>query len=111
MLSLSGLADPSLEKVIGLWVSAILFITVSRTIARAICRRSPLYLQNTLIVGAGDVGQLVARKILQHPEYGINLVGFVDSRPKERRADLGHLALLGPPDELEELVARTTSSA
>ncbi len=42
-----------------------------------------------MIVGAGDVGQLVARKLLQHPEYGINLVGFVDGEPKERRADLG----------------------
>ena len=34
--------------------------------------------QNTIIVGAGDVGQLVARKLLSHPEYGINVVGFVD---------------------------------
>jgi saccharopine dehydrogenase-like NADP-dependent oxidoreductase len=31
-----------------------------------------------VVVGAGDIGQLVARKLLQHPEYGINLVGFVD---------------------------------
>ena len=58
VLSLSGLADPSLEKAIGLWISAILFITLARTIARTICRRNLLYLQNTLIVGAGDVGQL-----------------------------------------------------
>ena len=27
----------------------------------------------------------MGRKLLQHPEYGINLVGFVDSEPKERR--------------------------
>ena len=49
-------------------------------------RRSTL--QNTVIVGAGDVGQLVARKVLQHPEYGINLVGFVDDDPRTRRAEL-----------------------
>ena len=42
------------------------------------------YLQNTLIVGAGDIGQLVARKLLQHPEYGINLVGFVDAHPRRQ---------------------------
>ena len=47
-------------------------------LARASARAALAYMQNTLIVGAGDVGQLVARKILQHPEYGINLVGFVD---------------------------------
>ena len=50
-------------------------------VARALCRRSSSYFQNTIIVGAGDVGQLVARKLLQHPEYGINLVGFVDTQP------------------------------
>ena len=104
LLSVSGLADPSLEKAIGLWVSAILFITLFRTIARTICRRNVLYLQNTLIIGAGDIGQRVARKLLRHPEYGFNLVGFVDSKPKERHSDLGHLALLGPPEQLEELV-------
>jgi exopolysaccharide biosynthesis polyprenyl glycosylphosphotransferase len=50
------------------------------------------------------VGQLTARKLLAHHEYGINLVGFVDSEPKERRSDLGHLTLLGPPEELPEMI-------
>jgi exopolysaccharide biosynthesis polyprenyl glycosylphosphotransferase len=104
-LTVTGYADPSLGKAIGLWVFAILFIVLARTVARTICRRNPLYLQNTLIVGAGDIGQRVARKLLRHPEYGFNLVGFVDSKPKERHADLGHLALLGPPSLLEELVS------
>ena len=36
------------------------------------------------------------RKLLKHPEYGINLVGFVDANPKERREDLENLTLLGP---------------
>ena len=56
------------------------------SVARALARRQPAYVQNALIVGAGDVGQLIARKVLQHPEYGINLVGFVDADPKEPRA-------------------------
>ena len=43
--------------------------------------------QRTIIVGAGDVGQLVARKIMQHPEYGIDLVGFVDDAPKQTAAE------------------------
>ncbi len=54
-------------------------------LARAFCRRTVAYLQNTVIVGAGDVGQLVAHKFSQHPEYGINLLGFVDAEPEERR--------------------------
>ena len=76
----------------------------ARGIARAAARRSTLYLQNTIIIGAGDVGQLVARKLLQHREYGLNLVGFVDERPKELRTDLAHLAVLGGPERLAELI-------
>ena len=54
--------------------------------------------QNTMIVGAGEVGQLVARKLLEHPEYGINVVGFVDreparaGRPARRSDDPRHAA-------------------
>ena len=82
----------------------------ARRLARCAGRRSRL-LQNTIIVGAGDVGQLVARKLLQHPEYGLNLVGFVDAEPKAPRRDLDHLTLLGPAEELPEIVRASTSSA
>ena len=81
-----------------------MLIPLARCGARAICRRRPEYVQNTIIVGAGHVGQLIAHKYLQHPEYGINLVGFVDDTPRERRDDLGDLILLGSPTELPELV-------
>jgi exopolysaccharide biosynthesis polyprenyl glycosylphosphotransferase len=56
------------------------------------------------MVGAGDVGQVVARKFLHHPEYGINLVGFVDDSPKERPSSLAHVPVLGSPDRLPALV-------
>jgi exopolysaccharide biosynthesis polyprenyl glycosylphosphotransferase len=101
---LTGLANPPVERLIVFWVVAVVTITGARAIARSTCHRSPAYLQNTIIVGAGDVGQLTARKILNHNEYGINLVGFVDSRPRERRADLDHLTMLGGPDQLRDLV-------
>jgi exopolysaccharide biosynthesis polyprenyl glycosylphosphotransferase len=34
--------------------------------------------RRTLIVGAGSVGQTLRRKIEAHPEYGLQLAGFVD---------------------------------
>jgi exopolysaccharide biosynthesis polyprenyl glycosylphosphotransferase len=101
---LTGLAAPELQRVFVFWVLAIAFVCGGRAVARALCRRSVEYLQNTVIVGAGDVGQLIARKLLQHPEYGINLVGFVDDDPKMRRQGLDHVALLGGPDELDRIV-------
>ena len=61
-------------------------------------------MQNTIIVGAGDVGQSIARKLLRHPEYGLNLVGFVDGRPKPRQDGLEEVDLLGDTEALPRLV-------
>src|SRR5215475_7522587 len=100
----TGLADPDLPKLLLFWLLAIALVTGGRLAARSFCRRSITYLQNAVIVGAGDVGQLVARKLLQHPEYGINLLGFVDANPRETRDGIEHVALLGPPERLPALV-------
>jgi exopolysaccharide biosynthesis polyprenyl glycosylphosphotransferase len=100
----TDLATPPIERLVTFWFLAVALVTTGRAVARSRCRRSVAYLQNTIIVGAGDVGQLTARKLLAHPEYGINLVGFVDTRPKERREDLGHLTLLGGQEDLRELI-------
>ncbi len=101
---ITGLADPGLTKVTGFWAMAIAFIVSGRAAARALCRRSSSYIQNTLIVGAGDVGQLVGRKFVQHPEYGIDLVGFVDSSPRDLRDDLSSKRVLGGPSDLPMLI-------
>ena len=103
-LRLSGLANPSLARVATFWVVAAGLVAMSRAVSRAYCRRQLAYLQNTVIVGAGEVGQTVARKFLNHPEYGINLVGFVDDQPKRRRDDLDDLNVLGGASDLREIV-------
>jgi exopolysaccharide biosynthesis polyprenyl glycosylphosphotransferase len=96
----------SAPKLAMFWTLAIALVTLLRMVARAISRRRIDYLQNTVIVGAGDVGQLVARKLLAHPEYGLHLVGFVDANPREHRRDLGPLRVLGGPDQLCDLVQK-----
>jgi exopolysaccharide biosynthesis polyprenyl glycosylphosphotransferase len=101
---ITRVAHPTAPKLLSFWALAIAFVTAGRAMARAYCRRHRNYLQNTVIVGAGEVGQLVGRKLLKHPEYGINLVGFIDAEPRERRDDLEHLTLLGPPERLPALV-------
>jgi exopolysaccharide biosynthesis polyprenyl glycosylphosphotransferase len=101
---LTQVAHPTPGKVAIFWAAAILLVALGRALARAYCRRHISYFQNAVVVGAGDVGQLIAKKVLKHPEYGINLVGFVDDAPKERRDDLENLTLLGPIDRLPALV-------
>jgi exopolysaccharide biosynthesis polyprenyl glycosylphosphotransferase len=100
----TGLADPPLLRLVLLWALAVVLVTTARSGARAICHRGTAFIQNTLIVGAGDVGQTVARKILGHAEYGLNVVGFVDAMPKERGSGLEHLSILGSPEEMPELI-------
>jgi exopolysaccharide biosynthesis polyprenyl glycosylphosphotransferase len=97
-------AHPTPPKLLIFWAAAIALVSTGRAGARSLARRNVAYLQNTVIVGAGDVGQLIARKLLNHPEYGVNLVGFVDARPKAPRPDLDHLALLGDTTRLPAII-------
>jgi exopolysaccharide biosynthesis polyprenyl glycosylphosphotransferase len=101
---LVGLAHPHQKKLATFWLLAIVSVITARWVARTLARRHPAYVQNTLIVGAGDVGQLIGRKLAHHPEYGINLIGFVDSDPREIRRDLDEAEVVGDPDEIVEIV-------
>jgi exopolysaccharide biosynthesis polyprenyl glycosylphosphotransferase len=102
----TGLADPDLSKVFGFWIAAIGLVTVSRIVARALCRGRPAYLQNAVIVGTGEVGRSVARKIHNHPEYGINVVGFVetDATLRNDSQTLGDARVIGEPAQLPVLI-------
>jgi exopolysaccharide biosynthesis polyprenyl glycosylphosphotransferase len=102
--TMTSLPQPSTTRLLAFWLAAVVAISTARSIARAFCRRQIAYLQNTIIVGAGDVGQLIARKLQNHPEYGINLVGFLDTEPKERHEALEHVSNLGGPDDLHDLI-------
>jgi exopolysaccharide biosynthesis polyprenyl glycosylphosphotransferase len=104
VLWLTNVASPPLGKVFTFWLITTLSIGIARAGARTLARRHRYYNQNAVIVGAGEVGQLVARKLLQHPEYGIKVVGFVDAQPRERREDVAEVGILGSPEKLREIV-------
>jgi exopolysaccharide biosynthesis polyprenyl glycosylphosphotransferase len=82
-------ADPELAKAMLFWALSVGLVTGARAGARVLCRRHSAFVQNTLIVGADDTGQLVARKLLQHPEYGMRLIGFADDAAPTFREDIG----------------------
>jgi exopolysaccharide biosynthesis polyprenyl glycosylphosphotransferase len=96
---------PNPVKFGAFWFFAILLVGFGRSVARAICRRRPEYVQNALIIGTGPEARLVARKLLQHPEYGINLVGFVADNDNRPRA-VGSLPVLGDLADVMALVDR-----
>jgi Undecaprenyl-phosphate glucose phosphotransferase len=68
--------------------------------------RAGIGLKRILIAGAGELGRLVADKILEHRELGYQIVGFVDDRASGDL--LGHrgLPVLGTLDEAGEVAQR-----
>ena len=98
--ALTGLADPNLTKLAAFWALAVVLVTLARAAARAFCRRRSSYLQNAVILGAGEVGRLVARKLMRHREYGINVIGFVDHAHLNGGDSEDGLPVLGPPERL-----------
>jgi exopolysaccharide biosynthesis polyprenyl glycosylphosphotransferase len=102
--TLAGFAEPQPWRLVAFWALATTLIALTRGLARAYCRRRITYLQNVVIVGAGEVGQFIARKLLQHTEYGVNLLGFVDDEPRSLRPDLATQRVLGRPDDLPAIV-------
>jgi exopolysaccharide biosynthesis polyprenyl glycosylphosphotransferase len=103
--AVTDVIEPQFIKVLSFSALAICLVTVARVAARVISRRDVTYLQNAIIIGAGDVGRLIARKIRQHPEYAINVVGLVDADREERLDDVDALPVLGSLDHVSEIVS------
>jgi exopolysaccharide biosynthesis polyprenyl glycosylphosphotransferase len=100
---ISDVANPSVQRLLTFWFAATVLVTVTRAVARSACRRTDAYVQNTVIVGAGRVGRTVALKLASHPEYGLNVLGFVDADPPEIDGRPVP-SVLGSPDELPQIV-------
>jgi Undecaprenyl-phosphate glucose phosphotransferase len=50
-----------------------------RDVVRAL-RRHGRFVRRALVVGAGDLGQEVVRRLRGHPEFGVRVVGYLDDR-------------------------------
>ena len=96
----------SLPRIFLFWVLAITLVCTLRAVARAGCRRLPAYTQRTLIVGTGRVGQRVARQIRIHPEYGLELVGYVEASQHADKDLPSDAPVVGAPDDLPDIVER-----
>jgi Undecaprenyl-phosphate glucose phosphotransferase len=68
--------------------------------------RAGIGLKRILIAGAGELGRLVADKILEHRELGYQIVGFVDDRAAGDHLGYRGLPLLGTIDDAAEISAR-----
>jgi Undecaprenyl-phosphate glucose phosphotransferase len=62
-------------------------------------------LRRILIAGAGDLGRVVADRILEHRELGYQIVGFVDDKAGGDHLGYRGLPLLGSLSEAADVVA------
>ena len=87
----------------------------SRELVREVLERrwrAGLGLKRILIAGSGELGRIVADKILEHRELGYQIIGFVDDRAVGDHLGYRGLPLLGTIGEAEATAqkARATKS-
>jgi Undecaprenyl-phosphate glucose phosphotransferase len=68
--------------------------------------RAGIGLKRVLIAGAGDLGRLVADKVLEHRELGFKVIGFIDDRATGDHIGYRGLPLLGTLADADEIVRR-----
>ncbi|MGA9763048.1 MAG: sugar transferase [Gaiellaceae bacterium] len=58
----------------------------------------------TLIIGAGKVGHVAAKRLLEHPELGLRPIGFLDKEPRLDDSAISNLPVLGASWDFEQVV-------
>ena len=91
-------------------IFSVIFTYASRETVRDLLQRrwrAGIGLRRVLIVGSGDLGAMVADRILEHRELGFLLVGFIDDRAGQSDA-VGYrgLPLLGAMNDVAEVCGR-----
>jgi exopolysaccharide biosynthesis polyprenyl glycosylphosphotransferase len=79
--------------------AALVLVPVSRGVIRSWIFPRLMQPRRTLIMGNGPEAQLVYRKIQSHPEYGLDVVGFLDNRDVD-----GAGPVIGEPNDIAQLV-------
>jgi exopolysaccharide biosynthesis polyprenyl glycosylphosphotransferase len=77
MIVIMGLRAPVAGLVV-FWLLALVVIPLLRWVTKTMFWWRPSFAERTVIVGAGSVGNLLAHKIANHPEFRIRLLGFID---------------------------------
>jgi len=102
--------DPTLTaQTVRLWAFALVFLGAGRvgiTLDRRRALRRGETGFNTLIIGAGSVGHLIARRLSERPEFGLRPIGFLDKDPLIETDDGDGLRVLGASWDLEQVVQR-----
>src|SRR3954447_17204967 len=102
---LGGRGDDLSAQTRRLWAFAAFYVAAGRVAihwSQVRARTHGDTAKPTLVVGAGRVGRLTAKRLLEHPEFGLKPVGFLDKEP--RRDPAAILPVLGASWDLEQVI-------
>jgi len=105
MVLIRGVDSP-LGALAVFWAVATFAVPLGRWTARAIVWRRRAFAERVLIVGAGTVGHTLAAKIAKHPEYRIELVGFLEDGEPMPNGEGPEIPVIGSLHQLEEVIGR-----
>jgi exopolysaccharide biosynthesis polyprenyl glycosylphosphotransferase len=100
-------APPDLSaQVIRTWAFATAYVAAGRVAlhwSRTQSYRHGESVRPTLIIGAGKIGRLAAKRLLAHPELGLKPIGFLDKDPLAAEEDSLPLPVLGASWDLDRV--------
>jgi exopolysaccharide biosynthesis polyprenyl glycosylphosphotransferase len=102
--------DTATASIGALWLAgcgAMLLGRLLRDQLLAALRRHGLASRRTLIIGTGEVGVRLGRRLAAKPEYGLEPVGYLDDVPPIASAQDASLRLLGGRSELRRVIHET----
>jgi len=97
--------DYSRGMVVYAWLLTIVLVFLGRILHNALrsslCSRG-VAADRVLIVGTGEVGQIILHKIRHSPRLGYEVVGFIDGAPAQKR--VMDVPILGDVDDIPSLI-------
>ena len=75
--------EMSRTVVILMGITSFFILPLIRTVAKKILRRLGFLKRRVLILGAGETGKLIVRALRKEPNYGFEILGFLDDDQKK----------------------------
>jgi exopolysaccharide biosynthesis polyprenyl glycosylphosphotransferase len=91
------------------WVFSASFVGIGRFLIRRLiysARKRGHFMTPTYIVGANAEGMAIAGHLMSAPQFGINVIGFLDDRLSAGETVMPDVVVHGSPDRAEELCAK-----
>ncbi len=85
-------------------VFGILSIILCRWFVRVFMKKYNVGISNTIILGAGKTGQMVAKLLAKNNHLGINPVGFIDDNKSLHNQQFHNIPILGALTKLNKLM-------